>query len=69
MQMLHGSTLPELVARGINWQNHTDGVIKLLESQGPRQSASKDAHILFLWHSSFRGMWFLPTLLLSATDA
>ena len=46
--MFHGSTTPELAARGINWRNHTDGVIKLLEIRGPRQSATKDAHILFL---------------------
>lgn len=47
-EMFHGSTLPEPAARGINWRNHTEGVIRLLEIRGPRRSASKDAHILFL---------------------
>ncbi|KAL9026152.1 MAG: hypothetical protein Q9196_005138 [Gyalolechia fulgens] len=47
-EMFHGSTLPELATRGINWRNHTEGVIKLLEIRGPRQNASKDAHLLFL---------------------
>ncbi|KAL8945042.1 MAG: hypothetical protein Q9216_000026 [Gyalolechia sp. 2 TL-2023] len=47
-EMFHGSTLPELATRSLNWRNHIDGVIKLLEIRGPRQSASKDAHILFL---------------------
>ncbi|KAL8958035.1 MAG: hypothetical protein Q9193_004830 [Seirophora villosa] len=47
-EMFHGSTTPELAARGVNWRNHTDGVIKLLEIRGQRQNTTQDAHILFL---------------------
>ncbi|KAI4198309.1 MAG: hypothetical protein LQ348_002038 [Seirophora lacunosa] len=47
-EMFHGSTTPELAARGVNWRNHTDGVIKLLEIRGPRHNTTQDAHILFL---------------------
>ncbi|KAL8647505.1 MAG: hypothetical protein Q9210_005518 [Variospora velana] len=47
-EMFHGSTMPNPAARGINWRNHTDGVIKLLEIRGPRQNTTQDAHMLFL---------------------
>ncbi|KAL9012889.1 MAG: hypothetical protein Q9173_002379 [Seirophora scorigena] len=46
--MFHGSTTLELAARGVNWRNHTDGVIKLLEIRGPWQNTAQDAYILFL---------------------
>ncbi|KAL8843347.1 MAG: hypothetical protein Q9170_000205 [Blastenia crenularia] len=47
-EMFHGSTAPELATRGMNWRNHTEGIVKLLEIRGPRHCATKDAHSLVL---------------------
>ncbi|KAI4130667.1 MAG: hypothetical protein LQ338_001644 [Usnochroma carphineum] len=47
-EMFHGSTTPELAARGMSWRSHNDGVIKLLEMRSPRQHTTQDARILFL---------------------
>lgn len=46
--MFHGSTTPELKARGSNWKAHTEGVTRLIEIRGPRACTGENARLLFL---------------------
>ncbi|KAL8666054.1 MAG: hypothetical protein Q9202_001791 [Teloschistes flavicans] len=45
-EMFHGSTAPEIQTRGLNWQSHVRGGIRLMELRGPCARANRDAHQL-----------------------
>ncbi|KAI4240178.1 MAG: hypothetical protein L6R40_005312 [Gallowayella cf. fulva] len=67
-EMFHGSTTPELKARGSNWKAHTEGVTRLIEIRGPRACTGENARLLFL-DSSHRYSLAKAELLLDATVA